>query len=122
MRFEIDSYLAFLYKAIERLAQLVAHSDGIAVDREVLVDPQRLEVGAQAAVIPTGYRDVLAVEDLRIALRAQGQRLDERVVRVAIVKLLHLCLRVAPQHAQILLARLHAAVAAKDCFHVHGLT
>ena len=48
LRFEIDSYLAFLYKAIERLAQLVAHSDGIAVDREVLVDPQRLEVGAKA--------------------------------------------------------------------------
>jgi hypothetical protein len=30
------------------MTQLVVHSDSIAVDREVLVNPQRLEVGAKA--------------------------------------------------------------------------
>ena len=80
--------ISLLYKVFECVAQLVGHLEGIAVDAEILVGLQRLEVQAQLAVFSTGDRDELTVEDAGIALRGPGQGLDERVVGVAAAKAL----------------------------------
>ena len=45
--------LTFLYQAIQRQAYLVAHSEGIAIDGEVGICLQLLEVEADAAIFPS---------------------------------------------------------------------
>ena len=86
--FYFFTFLPFLYKVFEYVAQLIGHLEGIAVDAEILVGLQGLEVQAQHAVFPTGNRDQLTIVDAGIALRGPGQGLDERVVGVAAAKAL----------------------------------
>lgn len=58
----VNTHFLFLYQALQRQANLVAHSEGIAIDGEVIICPQLLEIEADGAVVPAGERDVLAVE------------------------------------------------------------
>ena len=58
--------------------------EGVALDAEPLRDLQRLEVRTEAAVWTSRDRDVLAVEESRVALSGPGQRLYEGVVLVVI--------------------------------------
>ena len=58
----VNTHFLFLYQALQRQANLVAHSEGIAVDGEVIVCPKLLEIKADGAVCPAGERDVLAIE------------------------------------------------------------
>ena len=107
--------LLTLYKALECLTQFVAHSDGIAVNREVMAHLYRAEVQAQRTIVTAGDGDVLACEDARVALHGPGQRLDERVVLiVAEVVNVHL----AAQDAGVVLLGPHDAVAAEDGLQV----
>ncbi len=62
----------FLYKALQRQANLVANSEGIAIDGEVGICLHFLEKEVEGAVVPTRERDVLAVEEARISLQAVG--------------------------------------------------
>ena len=73
MRFETEtSYIShqtsFLYQALHCHTYFVIHSEGIALQVEVLVGLQRLEVQTEAAVRAAGHRDELAVEQARVAL------------------------------------------------------
>ena len=45
--------LTFLYQAFQRQAYLVAHSEGIAIDGEVGICFQLLEIEADAAIYPS---------------------------------------------------------------------
>ena len=51
------------YQAQECFEEFEVDLEGIAIGAEVLVDLHRLEVRAQRAVVLTGDRDVLAVEE-----------------------------------------------------------
>ena len=77
-------HFSLLYQALECPEQFVEHTECIAVGAEVLADLQVLEVRAERAVVLTGDRDVLAVEESRVALSGPGQRLYEGVVLVVI--------------------------------------
>ena len=83
----IDTAFSFLlipYQALQSLMKFTIHSESIALEAKVRVKLwHRLEVQAQCAVVLTGNRDILAVENARIALHALGQRLDESIMRVA---------------------------------------
>ena len=96
------------------------HAEGVALEAKVRVKLWHLlEVQAQCAVVLTGNRDVLAAEERRVALVGlQGQRLGEREVSVAAEKLVDDGVRVAAQHARILLTGFHHVVAAKDGLQV----
>ena len=94
--------------------------EGVALDAEPLRDLQRLEVRTEAAVWTSRDRDVLAVEEARVALRCPGLRLDERVVRIAAEELFYGALGVQAQHALIVLTWFHLAVAVQDGFQIHG--
>ena len=59
----------FSYEALQCLTNLASHLQRIAVDREVLVYVQGLEVRTQRAVVPTGHRDQPAAEDAGVALQ-----------------------------------------------------
>ena len=48
----IELIITSLYQALQRQANLVAHSEGIAVDGEVIICPQLLEIEADGAVVP----------------------------------------------------------------------
>ena len=96
------------------------HFKGVALQVEVTTDVHRLEVRAQAAVRTSRDRDVLAVEEARVALRGPGQRLDKRVVCIAAEELFYGTLGVQAQHALIVLTWFHLAVAAQDGFQIHG--
>ena len=63
------------YQAQECFEEFEVNLEGIAVGAEVFVDLQWFEVWAQRAVVLTGDRDVLAVEESRIALSGPGQGL-----------------------------------------------
>ena len=63
----VNTHFLFLYQALQRQANLVAHSEGITVDGEVFICPQLLEIEADGAVCPAGERDVLAIEEARIS-------------------------------------------------------
>ena len=58
----IELIITSLYQALQCQANLVAHSEGIAIDGEVFICPQLLEIEADGAVCPAGKRDVLAIE------------------------------------------------------------
>ena len=58
----IELIITSLYQALQCQLNLVANSEGIAVDGEVIVCPQFLEIKADGAVCPAGERDVLAIE------------------------------------------------------------
>ena len=106
----IELIISLLYQALERLANLVAHSEGIAVDGEVGICLHFLEKEVEGAVCPTGERDVLAVEEPRISpTGGWRERLDEREA----------ILFVASQLARILLAKPGDEVRAQDGFQVH---
>ena len=107
--------LLTLYKALECLTQFVANADGVAVDAEVLVYSQRLEVRAQRAVVLSCNGDVLACEDARVALLGPGQRLDERkyIVTIDVITI-----DVTSQDASVLSSELHHTVAAENGLHV----
>ena len=106
----IGLIIALLYQALQRLANLVAHSEGITVYGEVGICLQFLEKEVEGAVCPTGERDVLAIEEARISLTGGWrERLDEREV----------ILFVASQLARILLAESGDEVRAKNGFQVH---
>ena len=94
------------------------HSEGIALDAEIIIDLQRFEVQSVGAVVLTGNRDVLAVEHARIALHAPRQRLDECVMRIAREELIDGALLVELQKALITLARFHLAVAVQNGLNV----
>ena len=94
--------------------------EGVALDAEPLRDLQRLEVRTEAAVWTSRDRDVLAVEEARVALRGPGQRLDKRVVCIAAEELFYGALRIESEHTQIILASFHLAVAVQDGFQIHG--
>jgi len=92
----IGLIIALLYQALQRLANLVAHSEGIAIDGEVGICLHFLEKEVEGAVCPAGERDVLAIEEARISLTGGcRERLDEREV----------ILFVAGQLTRILLAK-----------------
>ena len=50
----IELIITSLYQALQRQANLVAHSEGIAIDGEVFICPQFLEIEADGAVVPAG--------------------------------------------------------------------
>ena len=103
----IELIIALLYQALERLANLVANSEGITVDGEVGICLQFLEKEVEGAVCPTGERDVLAVEEPRISPTGNcRERLDEREA----------ILFVAGQLTGILLAESGDEVRAQDGF------
>ena len=52
----------FLYEALQCLANLVANSEGIAVDGEVGICLHFLEKEVEGAICPSCERDVLAIE------------------------------------------------------------
>ena len=79
--------LAFFYEALERLAQFVAHVNGIGFHVEVLADLHRAEVRVERAVGPSGSGGELASEHARMALHPPGLHLDERVERAAVLSL-----------------------------------
>ena len=110
----------FLYQALQSPEQFVAYADGILGRAEAVAHLYRQEVRAERAVVAAGNRDVLAAEDARIALHGPGQRLCERVVSVAAEELVDDVVRVAAQHALILLAGFHGAVAAQDGLQTDG--
>ena len=118
--FYLFTFLPFLYQALECPEQFVAHADGVTLDAEIPIHLYRTEIQAQRAIVAAGDRDVLAAEHVGVALRAPGQRLDERVVGIAAAEVLYLGILIAAQHALILLAGLHRAVAAQDGFQIHG--
>lgn len=92
------------------MANLVAHSEGIAVDGEVGICLHFLEKEVEGAVCPTGERDVLAIEEPRISPTGScRERLDEREA----------ILFVASQLARILLAKSGDEVRAQDGSQVH---
>ena len=106
----IELIITLLYQAFERLANLVANSEGIAVDGEVGICLHFLEKEVEGAVCPTGERDVLAVEEARISpTGGWRERLDEREA----------ILFVASQLARILLAKPGDEVRAQDGSQVH---
>ena len=63
----VNTHFLFLYQALQRQAYLVANSEGIAIDGEVIICPQLLEIEADGAICPSCERDVLAVEEARIS-------------------------------------------------------
>ena len=86
-RFYLFTFLPFPYQALKCLMKFKVHAEGIALEAKVRIKLwHRFEVQAEVAVVLKGDRDVLAVEHLRIALHAPRQRLDERVVRIAVEK------------------------------------
>ena len=107
--------LLTLYKALECLTQFVANADGVAVNAEVLVYSQRLEVQAKRTIVTAGDGDVLACIDARVALHGPGQRLDEREVLVVAEAV---NVHIAAQNARVVLRGLHDAVAAEDGLQV----
>ncbi len=48
----VNTHFLFLYQALQRQANLVAHSEGIAIDGEVIICPQLLEIEADGAIVP----------------------------------------------------------------------
>lgn len=99
------------YKAFETLAQFFAYLYGIAVNAKVCIHLQRLEVRAISAVIPTSDGDVLAEEDVRVALAVgQSDSLHEGVMPI----------RVACQNALIVLTELSPGVVAQKCLYVYA--
>ena len=58
----------FLYQATQCHTYFVIHSEGIAIEAEVVTYFYRLEVQTEAAVRAAGHRDELAVEQARVAL------------------------------------------------------
>ena len=106
----IELIIALLYQALQRLANLVANSEGIAVDGEVGICLHFLEKEVEGAVVPPGERDVLAVEEPRISPTGSWrERLDEREV----------ILFVAGQLTRILLAKPGDEVRTQDGFQVY---
>mgnify|MGYP007069839891 CR=1 FL=1 len=113
------AYLLLLYKDAERLSQLVAHSDGVAVDAETLAHLKMFEVRVQFAVILASNGDEFAVKEPWVTFGySRWWRLYKGEVRVAVEELFGYYIRVAAQHAQVVLTSLHAFVARKNCFHV----
>ena len=114
----LDNSLS-LYEAFQCLAQFVAYGEGVAIDGEVGIGFQFLEVESYAAVVPAREGDELAIVEARVApVGILWQSLDERVVSVLADELLHDGVVVTAQQTAILLARLHASVAAEDSFQV----
>ena len=111
---------SFLYPATECHEDLVVHAEAITVDAEVPVNLQGLEVQSEVAVVLKGRGDELAVEHLRVAFHAPGQRLREGEVRIAAEEVVDDGVRVAAQNALIALACLHLAVAAQLCLQIHA--
>ena len=109
--------ILLLYQAQECFEQFEVDLEGIAIGAEVLVDFHRLEVRAQRAIVLSGDRDVVAVEESRVALSAPGQGLDEGEVLVGAEFII---IDVTAQDAMIVLAGLQATVAAEDGFQIHG--
>ena len=91
--------------------KLEVNLEGIGLDAEVLVNLHRLEVRSERAVVLTGDRDVLAVEESRVALSAPGQCLYKCEVFVTAE---FLTVDITAQEAMIVLAGLQALVAAED--------
>ena len=58
----------FLYEALKCPDDFAAHVIGILLHSERFVHPDGLEVSAKAAVVVAGDCDLLALEDVRIAL------------------------------------------------------
>ena len=68
MRFEIISVGSlFLYQALQCHANFVVNSEGVALNLKPGNSLKFLEVQSEAAVRATGYGDVLAVEQARVA-------------------------------------------------------
>ena len=110
--------LLLLYEAFQRSAQFAHHTDGIVVDAEEAVHLHRFEVRAQGAVVVTGDRYEVAVEDARIALGDLRSRLHEREVGVDAEELVEVGVRVACEHALVSLAGFHVPVVAQDGLNV----
>ena len=106
-----------LYQATQCHAEFVIHAEGIALQAEIVAHLHRFEVRSEVAVVLSGYGDVAAVIDARVALHAPRQRLHEG--EVLVVEEL-LTLHVAAQYALIVLTRLHYAVVVQHCFYVHA--
>ena len=58
----IELIITSLYQALQRQADLVAHSEGIAVDGKVGICLHFLEKEVEGAICPSCERDVLAIE------------------------------------------------------------
>ena len=109
----------FPYEALQCHAKFVIHSEGIAVDAEILANLHRLEVRPKTSIVPTGDGDELTVEDMQVALASRNRlRLDERVVSVEAEELVDDGIRVAAQHARNLLTGCHHVAATKDGLQV----
>ena len=65
-----SSFLPFLYQALQRPHQFVAHAAGIAVYAEAWSYVYRAEVRTVGAVAAPGDGDILTLEDARVALGA----------------------------------------------------
>ena len=105
------------YQAPQCHAEFVIHAEGIALQGEIVAHLHRLEVRSEVAVVLSGYRDVAAVIDARVALHAPRQRLHEGEVLV-VEELVNL--HVAAQYALIVLTDPHDAVVVQHCFYVHA--
>ena len=62
------TFLPFLYQVFECPHQFVEHTECVTVDAEVPANLHRTEVRTERTVVPTGDRDVLTREHVRIAL------------------------------------------------------
>lgn len=113
--------LHFLYEALERHTDFVVDVERIALHSEALGAGQRAEVQPQRAVETARDGDVLPHEHVRVALvHLLARSLEEREVGIAAAELVDAGILVAAQHAQIALARGHAAVVVQECFQVDG--
>ena len=119
LRFEITEILLFLYQAHESFVQFKVHLERVALDAHIRW--HRSEVRLKRAVVPTRNSNVAAAEDARVALLGPRQRLDERVVRVTAEEIVNLAVRVAAQHALIVLTSPHCAVVAKNSLNITSI-
>ena len=109
MRLEVDLLCRLLpYEAPECTEEFVEHSDSVAVDVEIGTHRYGTEIQSEAAIVPTGDGDVVAIEHMRVALAGGGQRLDKGIVVNLVVR----------KHTLITLANLRDGIVAKFGFHV----
>ena len=101
----------FPYQALQRPEQFVGHVGGILGNVESRARVYRPEVRVVGAIVAAGDRDVLALVDVRVALHSllvSGLNEGHHLVVVEL-----LASHVATEHAVVVLACLHAAIAAQ---------